>query len=187
MLQDACLPAVARVRAAIMEQLHCRPRARTRRTHLSTAPLPSPRYKTVTGVLCALWLLAVALVVLWPSPVDAAGGEWLRRGLRFLYTHGLPTSVTYNAVEFTANIVMFVPFGLFWFILAPRGWRWAGPLAGMALSTLIEVTQLLLLPQRVATPYDVLANTLGALTGTVLGWLLLRSRRRHEKRVFTEH
>ncbi|WP_368783604.1 VanZ family protein [Arthrobacter sp. B1805] len=88
--------------------------------------------------------------------------------------------MTYGAVEFLANVVMFVPFGVFWFILAPRGWRWAGPLAGMGLSASIEVAQLLLLPQRVASPYDVLANTLGALAGCTLGWvMLLPERRRH--------
>jgi VanZ family protein len=150
-------------------------------------PLPSRRYKTVTAVLCAAWLLAVALIVLWPTPVDRAGGGWLRAILRDLYAQGLPTSVTYTAVEFASNVLMFVPFGLFWFILAPRGWRWVGPLAGMTLSVAIEVTQLVLLPQRVSTPWDVLANALGALAGTVLGWLLLRLRRQRDEHVFTPH
>lgn len=131
----------------------------------------------MTAALCAAWLLAVALVVLWPTPVDRGGGPLLRQALSYLYAHGLPAFVTYGSLEFLANVLMFIPLGLFWFILSPRGWRWAGPLAGMALSILIEVTQLLLLPQRVATPYDVIANTLGALSGTLVAWVLLRSRR----------
>jgi VanZ family protein len=142
---------------------------------LSTAPLPSRRYRTVAGALCAVWLLAVAFIVLWPTPVDRAGGGGLRGVLGALHCHGLPALVSYGMVEFVANVVMFVPFGLFWFLLAPRGWRWAGALVGIGLSVLIEVTQLLLLPQRFATPYDVLANTLGTFMGTVAAWFLLRA------------
>ncbi|MHA7239324.1 VanZ family protein [Arthrobacter sp. TMS1-12-1] len=130
----------------------------------------------MTAALCVVWLLTVALIVLWPTPVDRAGGEWLSRVLNDLHARGLPGAITYRKVEFASNILMFVPFGLFWFILAPRGWRWAGPLAGFVLSFLIELTQFLLLPQRVATPSDVLANTLGAVLGCGTGWLLLRIR-----------
>ncbi|MHA7287350.1 VanZ family protein [Arthrobacter sp. MDT3-44] len=134
----------------------------------------------MTASLCAVWLIAVVLIVLWPTPVDRAGGEWLRGALRYFYARGLPTTVTYSTVEFASNVLMFVPFGLFWFILAPRVWRWAAAVAGMGLSIVIELTQLFLLPQRVATPYDVLANTTGALVGAVVGWALVwaRGRRR---------
>ncbi|MEG9247435.1 VanZ family protein [Arthrobacter sp. Soc17.1.1.1] len=145
---------------------------------MSTAPLPSTRYRTVTAGLCAAWLVAVALIVLWPTPVDRAGGPLLQRALAYLYTHGLPAFVTYSSVEFLSNVLMFAPLGLFWFILIPRGWRWAGPLAGMVLSLLIEGTQALLLPQRVATPDDVLANTIGAVCGTLVAWMLVSARHR---------
>lgn len=141
-------------------------------------PLPSPRYKTVTAALCAVWLLAVSFVVLWPTPVDGNAAGLLQRGLGFLHGHGFPAFVSYNVVEFTSNILMFVPLGVFWFVLAPRRWRWWAPGAGFALSAIIEITQLALLPQRFATPYDVLANTLGASTGAVAASALLWSRHR---------
>ncbi len=118
--------------------------------------------------LCAAWLLAVAMIVLWPTPVDRAGGGTLRRGLEYLYAHGLPTFVTYSLVEFTANVLMFVPLGLFWFLLTPRHWRRWAPVVGLVLSAAIEATQHILLPQRFATPYDVLANTLGATLGALI-------------------
>ncbi|MHA7281102.1 VanZ family protein [Arthrobacter sp. MDT2-2] len=136
----------------------------------------------MTAGLCAAWLVAVAFIVLWPTPVDADAAGILRRGLEFLYRHGFPSFITYNVVEFTSNVLMFVPFGLFWFILAPHRWRWWGVTAGCALSALIEVTQLVLLPQRFATPYDVLANTLGALAGAALGWAHLQLRERPRAR-----
>lgn len=135
---------------------------------MSTAPLPSTRYRTVTAGLCAAWLVAVALIVLWPTPVDRAGGPLLQRALAYLYTHGLPASVTYSSVEFLSNVLMFAPLGLFWFILAPRRWRWWAPVVGLVLSTTVELTQHFLLPQRFATPYDVLANTLGATLGALI-------------------
>ncbi|MBG6185010.1 glycopeptide antibiotics resistance protein [Arthrobacter sp. CAN_A214] len=119
----------------------------------------------------------MALVVFKRTPVDSGSAGILYRGLRFLHRHGLPTFIDYGLVEFTANIAMFVPFGLFWFILASRGWRWLGPLMGLGLSMLIELTQLVLLPQRFATPYDVIANGLGALVGTVVAWGALWWRR----------
>jgi glycopeptide antibiotics resistance protein len=103
------------------------------------------------------------------------------RALAALHRRGAPLWFDYSFVEFTANIVMFVPLGLFFFILAPRGWRWLGPLVGLGLSAVIEFTQLVILPQRVATPYDVVANGFGAFVGTVVAWVLLRGRgrRRH--------
>jgi VanZ family protein len=118
-------------------------------------------------------VVCVAVIVLWRTPVDSGAANLLERGLRFLHARGLPAAVDYAFVEFTANIVMFVPLGLFWFILAPRGWRWLGPLVGLGVSVLIELTQLVLLPQRFATPYDVLANGLGTLVGTILAWAAL--------------
>ncbi len=125
-----------------------------------------------------LWLVSVGLIVLSPSPVDTTSAGLLRRALAALHRRGVPEWLGFSFVEFTANIVMFVPLGLFFFILAPRRWRWLGPLAGFMLSVLIELTQLVVLPHRVATPWDVVANTFGALVGTVTAWGMLRARRR---------
>lgn len=123
-----------------------------------------------------LWVVVVAFVVLWPLPVDRHGGALLRRALNLLQRHGLPGWFDYQLVEFAANALMFVPLGLFFFILAPGGWRWLGPAVGFALSVLIEAIQLTALPHRVASPWDVVANTLGAVVGAAAAWGLLRSR-----------
>ncbi len=125
-----------------------------------------------------LWLASVGVIVLSPSPVDTGAAGLLRRALAALHGRGVPTWLDYSFVEFSANIAMFVPLGLFFFILAPRGWRWLGPLVCLGLSSTIELTQLAVLPQRVASPYDVVANTSGALVGTVIAWGMLRARRR---------
>lgn len=122
-----------------------------------------------------MWVLTVASIVLWPTPVDQAVGGAVRLVLASLHGRGLPVSVSYGAVEFAANVLMFIPLGLFWFVLTPRGWRWAGPLAGLGLSILIEAMQFALLPERVATPWDVLADTAGAVCGTLAAWMLIRA------------
>ena len=147
-------------------------------TPVSGPPLPSPRERRTTLALTALYLAAVGLIVLSPTPVDAAGGSFLRRALAALQRRGFPDWLDYTFVEFSANIVMFAPLGVFFVLLAPRGWRWLAPMVGFFLSTLIELMQLLFLPQRVASLYDVLANTTGALVGTGIAWLLLMARRR---------
>ncbi|WP_051427688.1 VanZ family protein [Arthrobacter sp. H20] len=149
---------------------------------MAAAPLPSRRYRAITAALCATWLACVALVVFNRTPVDSAAADFLQRGLRLLHTYGLPTFVDYGVVEFAANSVMLVPFGLFWFILAARGWRWLGPLVGVGLSIVIEIAQLTLLPERFASPYDVLANGAGALVGTLVAWRALRSREKAQQR-----
>lgn len=145
---------------------------------LSTAPLPSTRYRRITLVLCILWLIVLGLVVLSPLPVDRDGGTALRAALAGLQQAGWPSWLDYRFVETVANVIMFVPLGLFFFILAPRGWRWLGPVVGLGLSAGIEFTQLMALPERVASPYDVAANTAGSGVGTLLAWIMLRVRGR---------
>ncbi|BBE22128.1 hypothetical protein MN0502_10110 [Arthrobacter sp. MN05-02] len=124
-----------------------------------------------------LWLLGVGFTVFSPLPVDRHAGDLLRRVLVLLQGYGAPGWFDYGFVEFAANALMFLPLGLFVFLLAPRGWRWLGPVVAFGLSALIEAVQLVALSQRVASPYDVVANTIGAVAGTLLAWTMLRTRR----------
>ncbi len=75
--------------------------------------------------------------------------------------------LTYPRIEFGANVVMFVPFGVLVALILRRWWLLAVPLA-FAASGLIEVGQGLFLAQRTASPLDVVANVLGAAVGAVL-------------------
>ncbi len=83
-------------------------------------------------------------------------------------------------VEFTANVVMFLPLG---FLLVSYLRRpWLGFLGALALSIAAELVQHVI-PGRVASVRDVLANALGAAVGALLAWLTViaarsRSRRR---------
>jgi glycopeptide antibiotics resistance protein len=57
-------------------------------------------------------------------------------------------------------------------LVGANKWWWA-VVAGFAVSCLIELSQLVLLPGRFATPADVVANTTGAVFGALLAVLLL--------------
>ncbi|WP_181034222.1 VanZ family protein [Arthrobacter sp. GMC3] len=125
-------------------------------------------------IVAVLYFVALAAVVLWPTPVDRPFDGNLTDFLRWLRSLSIPHWIsTFTTVEFTANIVMFVPFGIIVAVpLAHRFW-WVAVPAGAALSSLIELTQGFLLPERVADWRDIVANTSGALLGA-LGVCLFR-------------
>ncbi|KTR93360.1 hypothetical protein NS220_12860 [Microbacterium testaceum] len=111
-------------------------------------------------------------MTLRPTIYDARVG-----GLLHAVLHGLrswpPTAwITFDVVEFTANVGMFVPLGIL--VLAWGGRWWLGILTGVLASTVIETAQLLFLPTRVADVRDVAANTLGAAIGAGIAVLLGR-------------
>lgn len=117
----------------------------------------------------ARWLLlvfgvALVLIAFWPSPVDRGAS-----GLLSAITDAVPV-LTYDRIEFTANVMLFVPWG--WW--ATRAWpRWHAVVvpAALAVSIVIEVVQGTVLVERTASVSDVFANTSGA----ALGWMLARA------------
>ena len=122
------------------------------------------------------YLGVVAWMTLGPQPLDAGGSRILYRALRFFGSHQLTSWITYDRVEFTANIAMFVPLGLlFVLVLGRRRW-WLAMLIGIALTVTIELSQLGI-PGRVSDPRDVLANSLGAMLGVVVALLVTIPRR----------
>lgn len=125
------------------------------------------------------YVLALALIGLWKTPVDRnvdvidfAPVEWATRQL------GLTPWQAYDLIEFSANIVLFVPLGvllLLWW--QQRGWLLAAAVA-FGTSLTIEVMQQVLRPERYASLSDVVANT----TGGAIGGLLVVAGRRLRRR-----
>lgn len=127
------------------------------------------RRRFLLAALFALYLIALAIIALWPSPVDSgAAGNSLRSVLAWLRDNGAPGWFTYGFVEFSANILLFVPFGLLASASLDRRWVWTVPVAGFCISGVIELGQFLLRPDRFATLNDLVANTLGAAAGVAL-------------------
>lgn len=121
-------------------------------------------------VVAAIYVIGVGVVVLWPTPVTAHFEALLGR------MHGwLPWSD--KALEFGANVLMFVPAGLLAGLLLPPRRRWLAVVGGVLVSVLIEFVQGELLPERFASVRDVVANSGGVLVGVVVA-IVLRHRRR---------
>lgn len=130
------------------------------------APQPHPRasvrlLRDPRGYLVA-YLVALAAIAFWPAPVDRDAGPLLRS-----ITHLFPV-LTYARIEFTANILLFVPFGLLLTLIVARSHRWIVlPVTFLATVT-IESVQAVMLDARTPSVLDIIANTAGACLGMLI-------------------
>lgn len=130
------------------------------------------------------YLLLVGWVTLTPGSIAVADQDRFVRLLYRLHDLGHLEWLTYDRLEFGANIVMFVPIGMFLvLLLGSRQW-WLALLLSGALTLFIETAQRGI-PGRVSDPRDLLANTTGAVIGIVLALILTAPgelRRRRQQR-----
>ena len=124
----------------------------------------------------AWWLLAYAVIIaaiaLWLVPVDSGAGPLLRA-----ITRHFPV-LTYERIEWAANVVLFVPLGfLLTRILSDARWL-VLPIA-LVTTVAIEAIQAVALPQRTSSALDVLANVTGACIGMIIAALVWRGRSHH--------
>lgn len=128
--------------------------------------------RVVLAALSGLYLWAVAWLTLRAQPYGGDIAGVLDRVLAWFAERESTRWITFDVIEFSSNVAMFVPLGLFavlWF--GVRGW-WTAPLLGLGLSLAIEALQATLLDTRVADVRDVVANTGGAVIGMLLMLLL---------------
>ncbi|TSE14702.1 VanZ family protein [Arthrobacter sp. KBS0703] len=123
----------------------------------------------VTRVLLAVYLVGLAGVAFWPTPVDRPVAGRLQTVLFALHHAGLPVLINYNFVEFASNILMFAPIGALAALAFPAFHRGRIVLAGFLASCAMELGQLLFLHDRVPSAMDIVANTSGAILGL---WVL---------------
>jgi glycopeptide antibiotics resistance protein len=128
--------------------------------------------------LLVLYLVALATIAIWPTPVDAGAGPLLEQIIR-----AVPW-LDYDRIEFAANIVLFVPLGILLALMMSRR-HLVVPIAIVA-SVAIESTQAIFLDDRTASVTDVIANVTGACAGllivVMIEGLLPRSRRAQSER-----
>ena len=136
----------------------------------TTPPLRGLRW--VSAGLLVAFLAAVAVITFTPGTPDVNGQRDLIAFLVRAHAQGLPQWVTFGKVEFGANVLMFVPIGLFGALALPRA-RWLIVPAAVAMSAVIEAVQAADLPARVGTPRDVVANGVGALIGYLVATVVL--------------
>jgi len=131
--------------------------------HVST-----PSHK-VAGILGIVYFAVLAGILFWPSPVDRPIDGALMAVIQWLHGHGLPPwFVGYRKVEFAANILVFVPFGIIFALRLRRNLWWLAVVIAAAASGMVELAQAVFLPERVPSWSDIVANTSGALIGALL-------------------
>lgn len=125
--------------------------------------------------LFALYLVLVTWIILWKLElpyIGAAAG--LDRPWKFIPFIPSGDANASNPLEVLANVLFFIPFGLYLGLLAPT-WRWCKSALVFALASLaLEVTQHLTSVGSFDST-DVIANTVGGLAG--LGLLAVARRR----------
>jgi glycopeptide antibiotics resistance protein len=124
------------------------------------------------------WALAgysavLAYVLGWPTPTAPVVGTlgWVNDLVRLI---GASDWADPPAIEFTANIALFVPFGLLLALVLRHGQWWVAVLGGFGVSLFAEVMQGLFLAGRSGTVSDVVANTAGTIIGAGIAVLLAR-------------
>jgi glycopeptide antibiotics resistance protein len=120
-------------------------------------------------LLTGAYVLALALVALWKTPVDQnVAVTQLRPVVWMADLFNLTVPQSYTAVESGANVVLFMPLGAL-VLLWRRDWSWLqATVVAFATTALIETLQQVLRPERFASAADVVANTLGGAIGALL-------------------
>ena len=126
------------------------------------------------------YLAVVGWITLSPQ-AEARQEGWLWRLALFFDRHAATEWITFNLLEFVANVLLFLPFGVFFVLLFGRGRWWLAILLGVAMTLCIEFVQQFI-PNRVSDPRDILSNSIGAVVGTVLALLLTASKARRLRR-----
>jgi VanZ family protein len=129
---------------------------------------PQRRYRPVTvasaRVALAVYAVILLAIAIWPVPVDSGAGPALRSVTRLF------PLLTYQRIEFGANVLLFVPLGaLLAVILVQRAL--IIPIA-VVVTVAIESVQAIALEARVPSLMDIVANLTGACVGLLLVALL---------------
>lgn len=134
---------------------------------------PKSRVRQNLGLaLVMAYGLIVILATMWPTPLDQGFASSINRLLAVLHRNGIPEWFGYTKLEFSANVLMFVPLGFLVSMLLPVRVWWLALVICPGLSVAIELTQGFALSARFATVSDVLSNSLGALIGALIAVIL---------------
>jgi glycopeptide antibiotics resistance protein len=132
--------------------------------------------------VAATYGVGLALVGMWPHPIDdsidVAGLGPVRWTIDMV---GLTAYQGYEVVEAAANVLLLVPFGMLVLLVWRNATVLQATVAGVAVSTLIELLQHLVRPGRIASVQDVVANTIGTAMGAGVVWAVRRRARTGEQ------
>jgi len=136
------------------------------------------RVVVLARVLLPLYVAIVCLIVFSPSGGATQVTGWVAWVVTRIDEMRTAHEPAYIALEFFANVAMFIPFGVLVWLAFSRPRLWVVALFGFATTVTIELVQKTM-PTRYSTVSDVVANTLGAIIGVLLVRVLVtRSVRR---------
>lgn len=124
----------------------------------------------LAAVLLLAYLGVVLAATLSPTPLDQGYSGSIAKVLDVLHRNGLPGWFGYGEVEFTANVLMFIPLGFLAGLALPDRVAWLALLLVPAASVAVEWAQGQFLAQRFSTLQDVIANTVGGLIGVLVAF-----------------
>ena len=135
------------------------------------------------SLLTFAYLGFVGWLTLTPTPISSDNADLIQRLLVRLQRIDDLSWLTYNRLEFIANIGLFVPVGLFLLLLFGTRYWWVSAMVGFAMTVAIETVQRSI-PERFSDERDILANTIGTLIGVAAGVVLTlpATLRRHRRR-----
>lgn len=112
------------------------------------------------------YLAVLAWLTLSPQAPDQRDGPLWQLAV-FLDRFQATQWLTFNDLEFAANIALFVPLGLFFVLLVGKRQWWLALGLAVLLTAGIEWVQQFI-PSRVSDPRDIVSNSLGAAIGVVI-------------------
>ena len=139
---------------------------------ISSEPPKSRAREWLGALTLAGYATIVLLATMWPTPLDQGFEASINKLFSVLYRNGVPLWFGYSKLEFSANILMFIPLGFLVALLLPRRIWWLALIICPAMSIAIELTQSLALSARFATVTDVVSNSLGAVIGILIAVIL---------------
>jgi glycopeptide antibiotics resistance protein len=140
---------------------------------MSSQSPPKSRTREWLALLALLGYVAIVLAAtLSPTPLDQGYQSAIDKVLSVLHRNGVPEWFGYNKLEFSANVVMFIPLGFLIALLLPTKVWWLALIVCPGLSGAIELTQGAVLTERFASWGDVLSNSVGAVIGILVAVIL---------------
>ena len=126
--------------------------------------------KPLLVLALAGYLILLTATSLWPKPVDGQGLLAIITSdlLKFASTISWLNWIQYNQLEAIANVLLYIPLGIFLVLLLPKARLWALCLLPILVSLAAEGSQRLFLPDRYATVNDVFYNALGGVLGVFI-------------------
>jgi glycopeptide antibiotics resistance protein len=130
------------------------------------------RRHPLLSLVTVAYLAALAWLTLTPTSNSERAFSLLGRIVELFQRYDASDWLTWDRAEFIANVLLFVPMGVFVVLLVGRRRWWAAIVVGLLASCWIELAQSVWLPDRVADPRDLVSNTLGTCVGVLVAMVI---------------